>query len=284
MKKTEILIATLGVSPQIVTITLDLLKKQNSDIQNIVSIYTNAIEVKKSLNCLDQELQRLEISHHPVLITGSNGPVDDFWTEADVNAFLQTIYREIKSYKQAGQLIHLMIAGGRKVMSAYALVAAQLLFDEDDRCWHLFSDFWQPGGDAKMHLEPGDRSILVPIPVLRWPPMATVTVDLAFSDDPIQVINHRQELQQQDSDLRIKAFLRGLRPAQRAVARLLAEGLDNQSISDRRGTTPSTVTKQISAIFTEWRIFFNQPEKTPVRDKIVATLSGYYTRHGGDEK
>lgn len=282
MKKREVLIATLGVNSQIVTISLDLLPGQGCQVDEVVSIYTANREVEEALARLEAELRRMVgPPHRPVLITGESGPIRDFLTEADATALLQTLYREIKSYKQAGWRVHLMIAGGRRVMSAYALVTAQLLFDEDDRAWHLFSDFWQQDRDRKMHMEPGDNARLVPVPVLRWTPMAAVATDLALTGDPWQVIERQQELQRRERDLRLRAFLRGLTGAQRQVAGLLAAGLDNKAIAARRSASVNTVTKQISAIYDEWRVFFGLPEGAPVRDQVVAELAGYFARQGG---
>jgi CRISPR-associated protein Csx14 len=279
VKKKEILMATLGVNPQIITISLDLLAKQGCQIDEVVSIYTDNEFVKEALAQLDTELQRLGgLLHRPVLISSETGSIRDFLTEADATALLQTLYREVKAYKQAGWRIHFMIAGGRRVMSAYALVVAQLLFDETDRVWHLFSDFWQENRDRKMHVEPGDYAILVPVPVLRWTPMTSIVTDLVLTNDPWQVINRQQELQQREHDQRLRAFLRGLTEAQRQVARLLAAGLDNKAIAVRRGASVNTVTKQVSAIYEEWRTFLGLPEGASVRDQVVAELAQYFAR------
>jgi CRISPR-associated protein Csx14 len=277
----EVLIATLGVSPQIVTISLDLLRERGCTIDEVTCIYTNNEKVKEALAQVDEELNRLGgPPHRPVLIVGENGPVSDFMIEADATALLRTLYREIKAYKEAGRRIQLLIAGGRRVMSAYALVVAQMLFDADDRAWHLFSDFWQRDRDRKLHAEPGDHALLVPVPVLRWTPMAAVTADLALTDDPWQVINRQQELEQRERDIRLHAFLHQLTNTQRDIARLLASGLDNQSIAARRNKSISTVTKQLSVVYEEWRTSFGIPPHTPVRDQIVAELSGYFARKG----
>jgi DNA-directed RNA polymerase specialized sigma24 family protein len=168
-------------------------------------------------------------------------------------------------------------------MSAYALVVAQLLFDEDDRCWHLFSDFWQRDRDRKMHLEPGDHAILVPVPVLRWSPMAMRDADLAFGDDPWEVIERQQELEQREQDLRLQSFLKSLPRVQQDVARLLAEGLNNEAIAARHSKTVYTVNKQVSNIYAEWRTFFGLPKHASVRDQIVAGLSGYLARKGSEQ-
>lgn len=285
MRKQEVLIATLGVSPQIVTIALDLLQEKGHHIVEVVSIYTNNDKVREALQAVEAELARFGgPSHRPVLIGGAEQPVDDFLTETDATALLRTMYREVKMQKEANRRIHLLIAGGRRVMSAYALVVAQLKFGEEDRCWHLFSDFWQNERNRKMHAEPGDNAVLVPVPVLRWTPMSTVAADLALTDDPWQVLSRQEELERRDKDLRLRAFLRGLHPAQREVARLLAKGLDNPAIAVRRDRSINTVTKQIKDIYDEWRTFFGiTPLDARVRDQIVAELSGYFSRNPGEE-
>jgi hypothetical protein len=52
--------------------------------------------------------------------------------------------------------VHLSIAGGRKTMAVFGMTAAQLLFDEHDRLWHLFS-----GGEflvsKRLYPQPGDE-------------------------------------------------------------------------------------------------------------------------------
>ncbi|RMH79719.1 MAG: CRISPR-associated protein Csx14 [Calditrichaeota bacterium] len=280
MKKQEVLIATLGVSPQIVTICLDLLAQQTVQVEEVVSIYTANRQVKTALAQLDAELQRMGGPvHRPVLIGNDKKVVQDFLTADDATLLLQILYREVKCQKDMQRRVHLLIAGGRRVMSAYALVVAQLLFDEHDHCWHLFSDFWQNDRSCKMHIEPGDYAVLVPVPVLRWSPMVMRDAELAFGDDPWQVIAHQQELQQRERDVHLQAFLKSLPRAQREVARLMAEGLDNNAIAARRHTSPNTVTKQVSAIYAEWRVFFGLPENAPVRDRIVSELAGYFARH-----
>lgn len=283
MSKKEVLIATLGVNPQIVTISLDLLQhSQGCQIVEVMSIYTDNDIVKESLAQLEAELHHIVgPPHRPILITDDTGKaIRDFLTKADATAFLQLLYREVKAYKQAGWRIHLLIAGGRRVMSAYALVVAQLLFDETDRVWHLFSDFWQEGRDRKMHAEPGDYAHLVPVPVLRWTPMISIAADLALTNDPLQVLNRQEELQQREHDLRLRAFLRGLTQAEQRVARLLAAGLDNHAIAARRGASVNTVTKQVSEIYSEWRTFFGLSPNASVRDQVIAELAGYFTRQG----
>lgn len=280
----EILIGTLGFSPQIITITLDLLRQEGYRIDEVVAVYTDNERVKLALARLEDELARLGgPPHRAIVAADEKGPIRDFLAETDAKALLRTLYQEVKACKNSGRRVHLTLAGGRRVMSAFVLVVAQLLFDENDRAWSLFSEFWEKGQNPKMHLESGDYAQLVPVPVLRWTPMMTMGADLAFSGDPWQVLERQHELEQREKDQRIRAFLRGLHPAQQEIARLLAVGLDNHAVAVRRGKSINTVTKQVSVIYQEWRNFFNTPPEAPVRDQIVAELSGYFARNRAGE-
>lgn len=54
-------------------------------------------------------------------------------------------------------------------MAVYGMVAAQLLFDEDDHVWHLLTEGWLSGGERAMHIRPDDKVSLVPVLGLLLP-------------------------------------------------------------------------------------------------------------------
>jgi CRISPR-associated protein Csx14 len=279
----EVLIATLGVSPQVVTITLDLLQTEGHTISQMVSIYTADEVVRAALARLDDELRRMSSPpHRPVLITGEQGPVADFHTEADAAALLSTLYREVRAQKQAGRRVHLSISGGRRLMGAYALVVAQLLFDEHDRAWHLFSDFWETRRDDKMHPEPGDRSLLVPVPVLRWTQSAAAISALMAQDDPWAAIRQHRELTRNEAIRRKEEFLRHwLTPAERAVVELLVrEGLSNAELARRLSKGEQTIANQLRQVYAKLHEFLGYPAARVDRGVLIAELAPYFTLHG----
>src|SRR5690606_18883394 len=106
-----------------------------------------------------------------------DGPIRDVLSDAEARAYLDTFYLALLERKQQNATVHLNVAGVRKLMTMYAMVAAQLLFDEDDRLWHLYTaaevirrgNFWP---------QPGDETKLVAVPVLRWGPVAPVLTRL----------------------------------------------------------------------------------------------------------
>ncbi len=281
VKNNEVLIATLGENPQVVIRSLDLLEAQGYHIDEVVSVCIDGEKAREGLTRLDEALQRPNgPSHRSLLVVGETGSNCTAWAEAEVTALLQTLYREVKVRKRVGQRIHLMLAEGPKVMSTYALVVAQLLFDESDQAWQFVSGCDSGNGQSERRGGPDERSGLMPVPVLRWMPMATLATDLAPTDDPWQVINCRYELQQQEHDIRLHAFLHSLTPTQRAVVDLLAKGLNNRTIAAQRGVSINTVTKQISTVYAKWRRFFGLPDKMSVSSQIVAELKDYFTRQG----
>jgi len=75
-----------------------------------------------------------------------------------------------------------------KVMAIAGMVVAQLLFDKDDRIWHLLSEGWQPGGEQKLRRPPKERVWLVPVPVLRSTDDAAIQLALGNLDGPAEAI------------------------------------------------------------------------------------------------
>lgn len=279
----EVLIATLGISPQIITITLDLLRAEGHAIGQVVSIYTAADEVQTALARLDDELHRTNgPPHRPVLIAGEQGPVADLHTEEDATALLSTLYREMRMHKQAGRRIHLSISGGRRLMSGYALAVAQLLFDEHDRAWHLFSDFWEERRDDKMHVEPGDRSLLIHVPVLRWTQSAAAIASLMAQDDPWAAICQYQELARNEAIQRKGEFLyHWLTPAERAVVEpLVREGLSNAELAHRLHKGEQTIANQLRQVYTKLHEFLGYPAARVDRSMLIAEMSPYFTLRG----
>lgn len=156
-------------------------------------------------------------------------------------------------------LIHLCIAGGRKPMAVYGMVTAQLLFDEDDRLWHLLSEGWRPGSERVMHLSPGDRTWLVPVPVLYWSAVSPALTGLALRENPWEAIQFQKMMRQREEWQRKREFIEyKLTPAEREVVRLACEGLDSTAIARRLNKSVKTVTNQFTSIydkFREWRRF-----------------------------
>jgi CRISPR-associated protein Csx14 len=275
----QVLVATLGTEPQVVSLALDVLQTKGYNISKLIVIHTTAQVIRPALRQLEQALAADETpSYHTVAIEGKDGFVADVATEADTAAVLRTLYQVVLTEKRAGRLVHLSIAGGRKPMAVYGMVVAQLLFDEDDRIWHLLSVDWRPGDERVMHKRPDDGVTLVPIPVLRWSSVSPVATELALREDPWEAIQ-AQRTMQRDEDLRRKREFveRWLTPAERDVVRLASRGLDNAAVAERLGKAEKTVANQLTPIYAklhEWRGYRTD---VPVsRAVLVAEFATYF--------
>lgn len=248
------LIATLGEQPQVVTLALDLLRQQGEQVDHVLVIHTGGEDPPAVVRLREEEANYYgsSVAFHfrPIRVEG-NIPAD-ILTEADASAAFTTLYRALKQAKQRHRRVHLSLAGGRKVMSAYALTVAQMLFDADDCCWHLISEgpLLQAG---RMHPQPGDRVQLVPVPVLRWSAISPVFTALAQHDDPWKAVQAQSHWVDQEARQRALAFLAALTPAERQLAELLAaEGLSNAALAVRLHRSEKTVANQLTSIYRKY--------------------------------
>lgn len=279
----QVFVATLGSEPQVVTLALDLLQAKGYPVSQVIVVHTVGEAVRPALVALVQEFALPgACGYRPVTVDGESGPAADIISEADTAALMRTLYRVVLAEKRAGRLVHLSIAGGRKPMAVYAMVVAQLLFDEDDRVWHLLSEGWRPGDERVMHVRPGEKVSLVPVPVLRWGSVSPVLTELALREDPWEAIQAQRTLQREEDRRRKREFVEHcLTPAEREVVRLACQGLDNAAIARQLGKSEKTVANQFTGIYEklhEWRGF---REDIPVsRAVLVAEFAVYFALEG----
>jgi CRISPR-associated Csx14 family protein len=278
------LIATLGTEAQVVTLSLLELERLGFDVSEVVVVHTSGatLEIREAMIRLDQAFtndERLKRYHYRrELLQSGRGPIPDITTEAEAEDTFNSLFQIVRRYKLDSYCIHLNVAGGRKPMSIYGMVTAQILFDDDDHLWHLVSNEALVKS-RRLFPEPGDEYSLVPVPVIRWTDRSPLEMGLAQAETPEEALREQETLRR---DMRCELFLKGeLTPSEREVALLLARGLSNRAIAVHRGTKMNTVTKQVSAIYDKWRVHFGVAEGAPVRDAVVAELAGYFARKGG---
>lgn len=275
----QTLIATLGTEPQVVTLVLDLLRAKGYPITEVVVIHTTGSAVQPALAALAAEFAApRSCPYRPVPVTGDQGPVADIATEADTAALLRTLYHVVLAEKRAGRLVHLSIAGGRKPMAVYSMVVAQLLFDDDDRVWHLLSEGWRPGDERVMHLRPGVAALLVPVPVLRWSAVSPVLTELALREDPWEAIQAQRAMRQEEDRRRKREFLEEwLTRAEREVVRLVCQGLDNAAVARQLHKKEKTVINQLTTIYDKFHEWRGYRTDVPVsRAVLVAEFAPYF--------
>ena len=258
----EMLIATLGTEPQVVTVTLDLLRREGSSIREVVVIHTKPTGlIGKALVHLRREFHDSstykDVSLRLVCLDNRGTLLADVDRKEGSEAAFRALYREVLRAKRSGCRVHLSVAGGRKTMAVFGMATAQLLFDREDRLWHLVSE----GSlltEKRLHPEPGDQAHLIPIPVLRWSSIAPAATELILSDDPFDALSRQDRMRRQEEQRTQAAFLRGwLTPAERKLAELIVrEGISNAEAGERLSRSPKTVANQLTSIYAKLREFF----------------------------
>lgn len=276
----EVLVATIGVEPQVVTLTLDALLAKGHKITQVHVLHPNPDhpQINAALQRLEEERRfyaqtKTPVRFYFVKIRHDDHYPSDFVTEQDVGTLLRVFYRTVADLKRRGYRVHLSIAGGRKVMTAMGMVVAQLLLEENDYVWHLLSE--GPLLQRRsMHAQNPKDVVLVPVPVLRWSLLPSTIQDLLVWDDPYRAIERQREIYQQQRWQVINAFWQKLTPAEKEVVKALVEhGEKTAALAKRLNRSARTVGNQLQSVYNKFREHFNLPPETKVRDRIIADLS-----------
>lgn len=251
-----VLVATLGSEPQVVTLTIDTLMTQNETLDQIIIMHTSpsyepiqvALETLKN-EFKENSLYRKYLQAQFLPITSQGEPVSDITTSHEALAVFRSIFKVLAELKASDHRVHLCAAGGRKAMAMYSMLAAQLLFDENDRLWNLVS---KPTlvQERRLHAHPGEAALLR-IPVLPW----------------------QIGLPQKKQFIETK-----LTPAEAEVLKLAAHhGLSDKEIALRRSTTPKTVGDQLSSVYGKLREFSGFREDVNIdRRTILREFNPYF--------
>ncbi|GAB4463534.1 MAG: hypothetical protein Kow00120_29980 [Anaerolineae bacterium] len=261
----EVLIATLGTKPQVVTITLDSLIAQGHTLGRLVVLHTDPTTepIATALARLRYALRR----DYPLLpatfeeLRDGDGPLIDLVDAQTAAAYFRGLHRVILAHKRRGHTVHLLGAGGRKAMSMYTALSAQLLFDAHDRLWTLISPPDLVASDA-MHDAAGVAALVrVPVPLSGIVPGAYADPRL---DDPFSaVVRHEYELRQRRQNF----IQRWLTPAERKLARALlaAPRETTAQVAARLGKSKRTVDHQLGSIYAKLDEFLSY--RVPTHDK-----------------
>ncbi len=271
------LIATLGSEPQVVTLAIDLLVRLQRPVNRVVVLHTasTAPRLQEAIRQLSDEMTThtayQQIAYRPVVLRDTAGhTLDDVDTQAGAQAAFRALFAEVKAAKQQGERVDLCLAGGRKTMSVYAMVAAQLLFEDEDRLWHLVSD-GQLLDERRMHALPGDETALVALPVLRFGDVPTALSGIATTDDPFEAVQRAATRATVLKVKRARQFVQsGLTPAERrAVAGLVRNGLSDAELAVRLNLSQKTVQTQLASAYRKAGDFFELPD---VRARALISL------------
>jgi CRISPR-associated protein Csx14 len=234
------LIATLGSEPQVVTLTADLLHRRHRPNTTVIVLQTGSSEprIKRAVDDLAAEFTCYpayrKIVYRPVVLRDDAGqPLDDVDTPAGAQAAFRALYAEARAAKQREERLDICLAGGHKTMSVYAMVAAQLLFEDDDRLWHLVC-YGTILSERRMHATPADETALVELPVLRFSDVPPALSGILNTDDPFEAVQRAATRAAVLKTRRALEFVQHrLTPAERrAVVGLVRDGLSDTELAD----------------------------------------------------
>lgn len=290
-RRPEILIATLGTRPEVITLALDLLLDKYP-IAGIVIIHTaqSFMPIGRALNRLQHEFpngtryahRNVPCTCETVELQVAGQPIEDIVTKDDAGAAFTAIYQQVQKHKQAGHRIHLSIAGGRKSMSVYGMAVAQLLFDAEDRLWHILSHPTFEESDA-MHTDRPEDVQLVRIPVLPYHYFVPALPALLIAEDPMSAVERQQNLLTLEQRKRRHEFLTSeLTAAEYRVVETLMRAilLENRTptyeeLGRRLIIAPKTVEHSLGSIYGKLRTLLGVEEAN--QQMLIAFVSPYFS-------
>ncbi|RME43649.1 MAG: hypothetical protein D6791_14970 [Chloroflexi bacterium] len=259
------LISTLGTEPQVVTLALQALLRNQSLPDEVVVIHSTpdsspiAAALARLAEAFANEVRALpwEGRYCTVEIREGPRPVYDMLTPDDFNAVMSCLYRVVRDRKAQGYRIHLNLAGGRKLMTIAAMTVAQLLFDDTDHLWYLQSAP-ELVASRQLFADNPDQATLIAVPLLRWSPTPPILTDVALTQDPMMALarQHEQMLR------RKRRFLQEtLTPAEREVVELLIRtGATDAELAARLHKSRYTVSRQLESVYAKLRQFLDMRE------------------------
>ncbi len=275
-----VLIATLGSKPQIITLTLDLLRDQQITPVEVVVVHTSRqrLITASALARLQADLQvhYPQIAYRSLELSDGVQPLQDVMAPQEVEAAFRALYAEVRSAKLQDRSVHLVIAGGRRTLTVFGMATAHLLFDETDRLWHLSS---QPELEeaGRMHAEPNEWARLIPIPVVLWGRLSPVFEELSNVADPFEAAERLRRFRLREKWDAARIFVLGSLSGaeQRVVELLVREGLTNAEIADRLSLSSRTIERHLDEVYSKAAVHWDLPSVN--RAQLITLLHLYYS-------
>lgn len=247
------MIATLGGQPQVVTFALDALLERGEPIAEVVVIHfaPHDPRTRQALERLDREFPndfyahaRRSIRLRRIVLRDHQGPLVDITSEQTAEAVRSHIMEILRLEKAQGRPLHVVLAGGRRILALMLFLTAIVYLDYADHLWHLYTprSFLELARDGqRMHARPEDGVRLIEVPFPHW-----------GADFPgfrqLSSLQLQQTLLTPADLERCRQVWQRLTLAQRRVLYWIAHNERPQQVAERLGITLKTVDSHLDAI------------------------------------
>lgn len=166
-------------------------------------------------------------------------------------------------------------------MALYGMAAAQLLFDENDCLWHLFSS-GEFLASKRLHPKTEDHTHLVAIPLILWNQLTPAFWNLSEISNPFDAIEQVRQMQwKQKIELAHLFFKSQLTlKEQQVVALLVMSGLSDQEIAMKLYLSSRTVERHLRSAYLKAASFWNLPDVS--RTQLVTLLNLFFATKLGE--
>ncbi len=246
------MIATLGGQPQVITFALDALLERGEPIIEVVVIHLAPSDprTRRAIECLYREFPNEFYAHarrairlRQIALRDHTNMLRDIVDERTAEMARAQIAEILQAEKAQGRPLHVVLAGGRRILALMLFLAAMIHLDYSDRVWHLYTprSFLERARDGQqMHARPEDGVRLIEVPFPRWgadfPAFRQLSMwQLAEAASP-------QDLE------RCRTVWTRLTNAQRRVLYRVVHGETPQQIAERLGIAIKTVDSHLDAI------------------------------------
>jgi DNA-binding CsgD family transcriptional regulator len=262
---------------------LELLRQDGHIIDKVIVLYATTSDgyiadaVLSLRHIFDCPPYANSIKLESIAVTENNGtPFIDEDAPQSIEGIFHSLYRCIWQEKQQNHQIHLSLAGGCKALSVFAMVTAQLLFDDGDYLWHLYAGKDFLTGNQIVPSET-DHTHLIPIPVLLRSFISPALTDLRDISDPYEAL---EQIRRQDMGKKLRqghdfVMQRLTKSEERVVALLVKEGLSSAEIASRQNISKRTVENHLSMVCQKAAAHWSMPSVN--RMQLITLLWLFYS-------
>lgn len=256
IEKPSAFIATLGLQPQIVTRALDKLLVIDPEISQGTIIYTATYRFHPHWDTFERFQKHLKNEYKniawkwvPIQESEKTPILADVNTRKASELAFKVIFNETRELKRQGYRLHKLLAGGRKSVTVYSMVSAQLLFDLQDKLWHIFSDDEHHPNEGRRPHVPLTSIQLLEVPLLHLAGLMPMVRELLLhTDDPARAIGAITEHDDKEYLLQLHRFYDECEPIDQLLLWYRFRGVSNTEIVARVHVHEATIIRRLKKV------------------------------------